>query len=456
MNQNLSDLPHVVVIGGGFGGLETARGLNGAPVRVTLIDRHNYHLFQPLLYQVATGGLSPANIATPLRSILRKQTNCETLMAEAVGFNLEKKEVILADDRVDFDYLVVAVGATHSYFGNEEWSKLAPGLKTITDATSIRRRIYMAFEAAERETNPEIRKQWMHFVIVGAGPTGVELAGAISEIAFHTLRSDFRNINPDDAKITIVQSGPTVLQGYPEDLSEKAAKMIRSLKIEIMTGHRVTEITDNHVVMSSEQGGTSQIETRTVLWGAGVKANPLSNILAEALDVSTDRAGRISVNSDLRVPDHDNLFVIGDMAVCQDADGKSLPGLAAVASQQGKYVANAIKSIRATETGHAKPAIEPFQYSDRGSMATIGRARAIAYVKGRKFAGLFAWFLWLFVHLLLLVQFQNRLLVFFQWVWNYLTFSRSARLIIGDEHVKIVHTESQTQSSVGELLEDVG
>ena len=350
MNRNLTHLPHVVIIGGGFGGLEAALGLHKAPVRVTLIDRHNYHLFQPLLYQVATGALSPANIATPLRSILRKQSNCETLMAEAVGFDLEHKEVILADDRIDFDYLVVAVGATHSYFGKEEWAKLAPGLKTITDATSIRRRIYLAFEAAERETDPQIRKQWMHFVVVGAGPTGVELAGAISEIAFHTLRNDFRHIHPDDAKITIVQSGPTVLKGYPEELSKKAAKMIRSLKIDILTDRRVTEITDDHVIIASKEGETSRIETRTVLWGAGVKANPLSNVLAEALGVPADRAGRITVNSDLRVSDHENIFVIGDMAVSEDADGKPLPGLAAVASQQGKYVAGAIKSLQAAET----------------------------------------------------------------------------------------------------------
>ena len=431
--------PHVVIVGGGFGGLETAKRLRKSAVRVTLVDRHNYHLFQPLLYQVATGGLSPANIATPLRSIVRKQANCEVIMAEVIDFDLANNRLILADGELDYDDLVVAAGATHSYFGHDDWEPLAPGLKTIADAANIRRRIYVAFEAAEREADTEQRNALLTFVVVGGGPTGVELAGALSEIAKHTLKRDFRHISPEDSRILIVEAAPHVLAHYPEELSRRAVAKIRDLGIEVLTDTKVTEITPDHVRLATIDGETI-VPSKTVLWGAGVQANPLGRKLAAAAGIETDRAGRVPVTKQLNLAGHPNVFVIGDIALCLDADGKPLPGLAPVAIKQGAFVANLI-STRISDRTTDKKIDSVFKYRDRGTMATIGRAVAVAEIGERQFCGKFAWLLWLFIHLMMIVQFQNRLLILLQWAWSYLTFNRSNRIILGDQPL-IIHPNS--------------
>lgn len=426
-----SSAARVVIVGGGFGGLEAARRLRKANVRVTLVDRNNYHLFQPLLYQVATGGLSPANIAAPLRSILSQQENCEVLLGEVTDFDLAGGRILLSEGELPFDHLVLAAGATSSYFGHDDWHKVAPGLKSLADARNIRRRIYWAFEAAEYEQNVERRTALLTFVVVGGGPTGVELAGALAEISRHTLKHDFRHIKPEEARILIVEAAPHVLAHYPEDLCVQAANKIRGLGIEVHTSTKVTEITDSHVRLMS---GDSEIliPTRTVLWGAGVKANPLGQKLAEAALVQTDRGGRIPVTDRLNVAGHENVFAIGDIAACLDSTGKPLPGLAPVAASQGAYVAALIKArIAGKPVGSLNS--KPYVYKDRGTMATIGRAAAVAQVGSWQFCGFLAWLLWLFVHLMLLVQFQNRVLVFFQWAWCYLTFNRSARIIAESE-----------------------
>ncbi|WP_047813835.1 NAD(P)/FAD-dependent oxidoreductase [Rhodopirellula islandica] len=433
-------LPHVVIVGGGFGGLETAQRLRKSNVRVTIVDRHNYHLFQPLLYQVATGGLSPANIATPLRSIVRKQANCEVLMAEVTDFDVAHQRLMLADGELNYDYLVLAAGATHSYFGHDEWAKFAPGLKTIGDAAEIRRRIYLAFEAAERETDPERRQAKLTFVIVGGGPTGVELAGALSEIAQHTLKHDFRHIQPQDARIMIVEAAPHVLAHYPEDLCERAAEKIRSFGIEVHTHTKVTAINADAVHLSGPNGETI-VATETVLWGAGVQANPLGKKLALALGIEVDRGGRLPVNQSCQLAGQDRIFAIGDIASFTDSDGKSLPGLASVAIQQGRYVAKAIPQLTSGESID-----ETFQYTDRGTMATIGRAAAVALIGKRRFYGLFAWLLWLFVHLMLIVQFQNRMLILVQWAWSYVTFNRSNRIITGEQPVQLISQPGKSAS----------
>ena len=430
-----ASVPHVVIIGGGFGGLETARNLRKANVQVTLVDRHNYHLFQPLLYQVATGGLSPANIATPLRSIFRRQANCEVLLAEVQDFDLDDKRLVLADGELKYDHLVVAAGATHSYFGHEEWASVAPGLKTLQDATLIRRKVFLAFEAAERERDPKIREQMMTFVVVGGGPTGVELAGALSEIARHTIRNDFRHIHPEDARIVIVEAAEHVLAHYPENLCKRAAEKIRDLGIEIHTQTRVTNITEEEVHLSSKEGD-QVIGTQTVLWAAGVHGSPLGSKLAQACGVETDRAGRVGVTNMMTVEGQDDIYVIGDLANCTDGEGVQMPGLAPVAIQQAQYVAKRIvDTIAGTQT------IETFVYRDRGTMATIGRAKAVVQVGKHESVGYIAWLMWLVVHLLQIVQFQSRLLILFQWGWNYLTFSRSARIITGDDRVILIRDE---------------
>ncbi|MCA9034944.1 MAG: NAD(P)/FAD-dependent oxidoreductase [Planctomycetaceae bacterium] len=433
----------MVIVGGGFGGLETARRLRKADVRISLVDRHNYHLFQPLLYQVATGGLSPANIATPLRNILRKQSNCEILLAEVVDVDINKKRLIFADGEIDFDDLVVAAGATHSYFGREDWALNAPGLKSIDDATNIRRRIFLAFEAAEREADPDIRRALMTFVIVGGGPTGVELAGALSEIAQHTLKHDFRHIHPEDARILLVEASEHVLAHYPEDLCRRAADKIRSRGIEIHVHTKVTELTEDHVKLTSADG-ESIVQTRTVLWAAGVRANPLGKIVATACGVETDRAGRVPVTPQLNVDGHEHIFVIGDIAMCLNEAGKPLPGLAPVAMKQGEFVAR-----RITDRIAGRKDATPFRYVDRGTMATIGRAAAVAQIGQKQFCGFFAWLLWLVVHLLQIVQYQNRVLILCQWAWSYLTFNRSSRLITGETSVVIQSAQQQPQVKSG-------
>jgi NADH:ubiquinone reductase (H+-translocating) len=426
MVSSTASAPHrVVIVGGGFAGLNAAMALKRAPAQVTLIDRRNFHLFQPLLYQVATGALSPANIAAPLRWILRRQQNCEVMLAEVVGFDLETRRVHTDGDDVPFDTLIVAAGSRHSYFGHPEWGELAPGLKTIEDATDVRRRVFSAFEHAEQEHDPDVRRAWLNFAIVGGGPTGVELAGALAEIARHSLSQDFRHINPADAHITIVEAGPRVLGSYSEDLSAKALEALNRLGVTVRTGTLVTDITPLDVELKSATG-VERWPARTVLWAAGVQASPLAKALSSAAGCTGDRAGRLIVERDMSLSGYPNIFVLGDMASYTGADGKQLPGVAPVAIQQGKFVA---KLIKARLKGGPLP---EFRYWDLGSLATIGRSAAVAQFGKMKFTGFVAWVMWLFIHLMKIVNFRNRVLVFMQWMWNYVTYDRSARLITGD------------------------
>jgi len=417
--------PRVVIVGGGFGGLYTARRLRSLPVDVTLLDRRNFHLFQPLLYQVATGALSPANIAAPLRAILKRSRNTRVLLADVTGFDVARRRVIATSGEFPYDTLVVAAGVRHQYFGHAEWETEAPGLKTLEDAVEMRRRILIAFERAETETDPAERRALLTFVIVGAGPTGAELAGALGEIARHTLRREFRTIDPAKARILLVEGGACVLAAYPPGLSAKAEEALASLGVEALLNASVTAVEGGRVTISRATG-IDTIEARTILWAAGVAASPLAAALAAATGAPTDRAGRITVGEDLTLPGHPEIFVLGDMAALADEKGRPLPGVAPVAMQQGRYVARVIAKRlagRATE--------EPFRYRDRGSMATIGRGRAIAHLGFLRLAGYPAWLAWLFIHLMYLVQFGNRVLILVQWAWNYLTWNRSARLITG-------------------------
>jgi NADH:quinone reductase (non-electrogenic) len=414
----------VVIIGGGFGGLSVALKLKRAPVDVTLVDRCNYHLFQPLLYQVATGALSPANIASPLRNILKRQKNTRVLLAEANGLDARKRRVIFSDGEIEYDTLVVATGASHQYFGHDEWEKFAPGLKTVEDATGIRRRILLAFEAAEREADPEKLRAWMTFVIVGAGATGVELAGALGEIANDTLRRDFRSIDPSTARIILVEGTERVLPPYPQKLSFAARKMLERLGVTVRTGALVTDIGERSVTIR-EGARAEEIPARTVLWAAGVLGSPLGRILAREAGATLDNAGRVIVERDMTVPGHPEIFVIGDLAHFSYQTGQPLPGVAQPAIQQGRYVARAIESRLRGES------VPPFHYVDKGNLATVGRAAAVADLYGLRMSGWPAWLIWLFVHLLYIVEFQNRLLVLVQWGWMYLTYDRSARLITG-------------------------
>jgi len=415
----------VVILGGGFGGLSAAQSLKRAPARVTLIDRCNYHLFQPLLYQVATGSLSPANIATPLRTILSKQKNTEVLLGEAIHIEAENRRVVLSDGALDYDTLIVATGSSHQYFGHDEWEEFAPGLKTVEDGTNMRRRILLAFEAAERESDPAKVRAWMTFVIVGGGPTGAELAGALAEIAKDTLRHDFRKIDPSEARIILVEGTDRVLPSYPPKLSEDARRMLSRLGIKVSTGAMVTDIRE-HSVTIREGDRTEEILTRTVLWAAGVLASPLGRILSQEAGAPLDKAGRVIVEPDLSIPGRPEIFVIGDLASFSHQTGKPLPGVAQPAIQEGHYVA---KLIKGRLRGEKKPG--PFRYFDKGNLAVIGRAAAVADLNWLQLSGLPAWLIWIFVHLLYIVQFQNRLLVLLQWGWLYLTFNRSARLITG-------------------------
>jgi len=416
----------VLIIGGGFGGLNAARNLRKVPAHVTLVDRCNYHLFQPLLYQVATGGLSPANIAAPLRGILRYQPNTNVFWGEVIEFDPENQRVRLEDSELSYDTLIVAVGATHSYFGNNHWASVAPGIKTVEDATSVRAKVLSAFERAERESDPTLREKLLTFVIVGAGPTGVELAGALSELSRHTLKQDFRHIQPADARIIVVDAAPRVLTAYPEKLSTKAREFLKQLEVEVLTDMLVTNVEPGRVTLQANDRQTT-MEAETILWAAGVQASPLGEKLGAATGAQVDKVGRIHVQPNLSLPGHPEIFAIGDMAHCKGADGEPLPGVAQVAIQQGKYVA---KLITRRLRGKTSPS---FHYRDLGKLATIGRSLAIAELKGYQFAGFFAWLLWLFVHLMQLVQFQNRVLVLMQWTWNYLTHNRSARLITWKE-----------------------
>ena len=421
----------VVIVGGGFGGLLAAKNLRKAQVEVTLIDRRNFHLFQPLLYQVATGGLSPANIAAPLRSILRKQRNAKVVLGEVVGFDLTGKTVQLKDGTaVPFDSLILATGATHHYFGHDEWADFAPGLKTIEDATEIRRRILSAFEKAERETDPLVRARLLTFVVVGGGPTGVEMAGAIRELAAKTMRFDFRNIDPATCRVILVEGQTRVLSMFHEKLSAKARAALEKLGVQVMLDAHVTSVEAGAVVvkMDNEPTAPTRIETDTIMWAAGVKASALGKLIADAVGgVQLDRAGRVMVNPDCTVGNRPDVYVVGDLAHYKGADGKQLPGVAPVAMQQGEYVAAAIR-----RRVNGESAGGPFKYWDKGSMATIGAAKAVAQTGRIRMSGFVAWLAWLFIHILYLARFENRVLVMFQWFWNYVTRNRTARLITGE------------------------
>ncbi|MBZ5620092.1 MAG: NAD(P)/FAD-dependent oxidoreductase [Acidobacteriia bacterium] len=418
----MSAAHRVVIIGGGFGGLYAAKSLGRSPVSVTLIDRRNFHLFQPLLYQVATGALSPGEIASPLRYVLRKHRNTQVLLGEVVDLDVEKRRVILRDGEAPYDDLIVATGATHHYFGNEQWAPIAPGLKTIEDATAIRRRVLSAFEQAERETDPQKRRAYLSFVIAGGGPTGVELAGALGEIARDTLRHDFRHINPAEAQIILVEGENRMLPLFPPDLSAKAEKQLVGLGVLPRTGARVTNVDEDGVTVKIGDK-EDRILARTVLWAAGVRASSLGKVLAERAAAPLDKAGRVLVEPDLSVPGHPEIHVIGDLANFVHQGGKPLPGVAPVAMQEGRYVARLIgKKLR------GKP-VAPFHYFNKGNLATIGRNRAVAEFGRLHLWGFVAWFLWVFVHLMYLVEFENRLLVLVEWVYNYITRNRGARLI---------------------------
>jgi NADH dehydrogenase len=412
----------VVIVGGGFGGLNAAQALRRVPVDVTLVDRRNFHLFQPLLYQVATGGLSPSNIAVPLRSIVRKQKNCRVLMAEVVDFDLQRRVLKLANDELPYDSLIVAAGAQTGYFGRTDWAGVAPGLKSIEDALEIRRRVLTTFESAEQELDPSRRAAMLTFVVIGGGPTGVELAGTLAEITRHTLRQEFRRCKPEDARIILVDVSDRVLNAFPSDLSESARKHLQAIQVEVRTGTRVVNLDERRVELQT-QDMREVIEAKTVLWAAGVDASPLGTRLIHAAKCEAGRGGRVPVGPELHIAGFPEVFVIGDLAAAVGVDGKPLPGVAPVAIQQGKYVAGVIQARLNNQP------IVPFRYHDYGNMATIGRSAAVAQLGSWKFRGRIAWLLWLFIHLIQIVRFENRLLVLIQWAWNYLTFNRSARLI---------------------------
>jgi NADH dehydrogenase len=409
------DLPHVVIVGAGFGGLTTAQSLKRAPVQITVVDRTNHHLFQPLLYQVAMAGLSPADIAAPIRSILRKQKNVTVLLDEVTDVDFNKQTVTLRDSELKYDYLVLATGGRTSYFGHDEWEKFAPGLKDLDDAVEIRRRVLLAFEAAEKETDTERRRELMTFVVVGGGPTGVELAGAIAELARFVLARDFRSIHPESAEILLLEGGPKILAGFAPDLSESAHRQLTDLGVKVRTGAQVTNIDEHGVYLGDER-----IRAATVIWAAGVRATALT----ARLGIPLDRAGRVLVNRDLTMPGYHNVFAIGDMTYLEQ-DGKPLPGVSPVAMQMGRLVARNIQNALA-----GKP-YEEFRYFDKGSMATIGRKAAIAELGKLHLSGFMAWMAWLMVHIFFLIGFRNRFAVIFNWAWSYFTYQRGARLITG-------------------------
>ncbi len=417
------DRHRVVIVGGGFGGLYAAKALRDPGIEVVLVDRRNFHLFQPLLYQAATGGLSPADIAHPLRSMLKRRRNVDVLLGEVVDFDVvDRRVLLLGESELEYDTLLVAAGAVNHYFGHADWEKHAPGLKSVEDATDIRSRVLLAFEAAEREPDPARRAAHLTFIVVGGGPTGVELAGALGEIANHTLKNDFRSIRPSDAKILLVEGADRLLLAYKPRLAERAARDLAAIGVTVRTSTLVDAIDATGATLRSGES-IERVEAGAVIWAAGVRASPLAEALARATGVTPDRQGRVPVEVDLTVAGAPNVFVIGDMAACKGQDGKPLPGVAPVAIQQGDYVA---RTIAARFRGDAAG---PFRYRDRGSMATIGRSRAVADLGFIAYGGFAAWVTWLFIHLMYLVEFENRVLVLFQWSWNYFTWNRGARLI---------------------------
>ncbi len=428
--QQPATKPQVVIIGGGFGGLYTAQGLKNAAVDIKIIDKRNFHLFQPLLYQVATGVLSPADIASPLRVVLQNHRNAQVLLDEAIDINPEQQQVILKEhEPIPYDLLIVATGVSHHYFGNDQWRSVAPGLKTIEDAIEMRRRIFLAFEAAEKETDPIQRQAWLTFVIVGGGPTGVELAGAIAEIAHSSLKGNFRNIDTSTAKILLIEGLDRVLPPYSPELSAKAKDDLTKLGVTVQTQTMVTDITENCVTVRQGED-IHQIPARTVLWAAGVKASGMGEILAERTGVSLDRVGRVMVEPDLSLPNYPNIFVLGDLANFSHQDDKPLPGVAPVAMQEADYLA---KSIPARLAGRP---VASFRYTDYGSLAVIGQNKAVVDLGFAKFTGLVAWFIWVWAHIYYLIEFDNKLIVMLQWGWNYFTRGRGARLITGEGQTK--------------------
>ncbi|HLO89040.1 MAG TPA: NAD(P)/FAD-dependent oxidoreductase [Nostocaceae cyanobacterium] len=430
------DAPHqVVIVGGGFGGLYAAKALAKANVNVTLIDKRNFHLFQPLLYQVATGTLSPADISSPLRSVLSKSKNTQVLLGEVDDIDPTAQKVMVGGEAIPYDSLIVATGAKHSYFGKDNWETFAPGLKTVEDAIEMRRRIFMAFEAAEKEKDPVKRQAWLTFVIVGGGPTGVELAGAIAELAHKTLKEDFRKIDTSEAKILLLEGLDRVLPPFAPELSQEAEASLQKLGVTVQTKTLVTNI-ENDIVTIKQGEEVKEIAAKTVLWAAGVKASAMGKVLMEKTGAESDRAGRVMVESDLSIKGHPNIFVVGDLAHFAHQNGKPLPGVAPVAMQEGEYVAKLIQKRLKGET------LPPFNYVDRGSLAIIGQHAAVVDLGFIKLRGVFAWLFWLLIHIYFLIEFDNKLVVMIQWAWNYLTRNRGARLITGKESFMPVTVDS--------------
>lgn len=421
-HQKTTTVPHVVIVGGGFGGLRAAKELGKQPVEVTIIDRNNFHLFQPMLYQVATAGLSPADIASPIRAILEGQRNTGVLMAEVTGVDVQKQQVVMEDQQtLHYDYLILATGATSNYFGHPEWRHIAPGLKSVNDALTVRRTVLSAFEAAEREPDEQKRRALLTFVLVGGGPTGVELAGAIAELAHQSLKGDFRHIDPSMTRIVLVQGPKRILPSFPAALAKKASKKLQQSGVEIKTGVHVKEVLQDGVMIGDEH-----LATENVIWTAGVKASPAG----KWLHTDVDHDGRVKVQQDLTIVGHANIFVIGDTALVEQ-NGKHLPGLAPVAMQEAEYVASVITD---QITGKAHP--QTFHYVDKGTLATVGRGFGIVDIGPIRFTGLFAWLTWLFVHILFLIGFRNRVLVFLQYAWTYLTFQRGSRVILPEDTMR--------------------
>ncbi len=427
IKSETSQMPHVLIIGGGFAGLHCAMKLADAPVRVTLADRHNYHLFQPLLYQVATAVLSPADIAAPIRRVLRHQQNVRVVLARLLGVDLENKLARFPRGDVSYDYLVLASGATHSYFGKEEWANLAPGLKTVDDALEIRRRVLLAYEAAEWEADPAARQAKLTFVVVGGGPTGVEMAGALKEIASQTIPKDFRHIDTTTAQVILVEAGPRLLAALPEPLGQRALKDLQQMGVQVRLNSLVTDVREGEVSI-----GADLLPAENIIWAAGVRGSEV----AESLGCELDPQGRVPVAADLSLPGHPEVFVVGDLAHVEDAaTGQLVPGVAPAAIQMGQHVAKLIKQERAA--GKPLEPRSPFRYRDKGGMATIGRNRAVAHIGGRHFSGFLAWTIWSLVHIIPLIDFRSKLSVIFSWFWSYFSLSKSARLITGRPKLKV-------------------
>ncbi len=446
---NQTALPHIVIVGGGFGGLYAAKSLKNAPVRVTLIDKRNFHLFQPLLYQVATGTLSPADIASPLRVVLSKHKNTQVLLDKVVDIDPEAKKVYLEErEALDYDALVVATGVSHHYFGNDQWQDDAPGLKTVEDALEMRRRIFMAFEAAEKESDREKREALLTFVIVGGGPTGVELAGAIAEIAHQSIKDDFRDIDTTQAKILLFEGMDRILPPYPEECSVEAQKSLEKLSVDVQTKTLVTNIADNSVTFRQDDE-TKTINAHTILWAAGVRASFMGKVLAERTGAQLDRVGRVIVEPDLSLKEHSNIFVIGDLANFPHQGEHPLPGVAPVAMKQGDYVAKLLAKRAIGIT------VEPFSYKDFGSMAVIGQNKAVADLNFGRFSGFVAWLIWVFAHIYYLIEFDNKLIVMIQWAWNYITLGRGARLITENPLQLEVERQKKREKAASESKEPV-